>query len=320
MFEPFASRLFGRHQEFARPYRAVIFDVETTGLNPEQDRVVEIGCLELLDHLPTGRFFQRYVNPGKKSQGSARNVHGLSSTLLSYFPPFVDIVGSLKEFINGYPLVAHNAQFDIGFLSEELNRCRYSGISSVNVIDTLELARKYSEYGNSLEALCRERFNLKIDLLDAPHHGAMRDCILLAMIYPRLLGKKQYSLEPSFERLQFPIDRTFVPPYEKKMYQIFVPHIRLSTAVETNFAFQFASYSDPILKLDREEVIGDFESGKIMIGVLPSDITIALNKANMFNMVWPRLRKIFSASGVMVIDFQLIGPKAKRDDFLSCWP
>jgi DNA polymerase III subunit epsilon len=173
--------------------REVVLDTETTGLDVSQGhRIVEIACLELLHHVPTGRKWQKYVNPGRDIPQDALDVHGLTREFLSQHPSFAEIVDDLLTFIGDDPLVSHNAEFDLAFLNAELRRLPRAPIPE-NCIDTLALARRrFPGAPASLDALCR-RFG--IDLSARAKHGAEVDCELLAAVYLELLGGRQPGLD-----------------------------------------------------------------------------------------------------------------------------
>jgi DNA polymerase III subunit epsilon len=173
--------------------REIVLDTETTGLDPAGGhRIVEIGCVELLNHLPTGRAFQCYVNPERSMPTDAFGVHGLSAAFLAHQPRFSEIVESLLEFFADSPLVIHNAAFDLAFLNAELRRLVRDEIPSDRTIDTVQMARrKYPGAPASLDALCRR---YQIDLADRMLHGALKDAQLLARVYLELRGGRQPGL------------------------------------------------------------------------------------------------------------------------------
>ena len=172
--------------------REIVLDTETTGLDPTAHRIVEIGCLELINHVSTGEAFQRYLNPECDMPSDAFDVHGLSSEFLSDKPLFAHIVGAFFDFIGDSPLVIHNAGFDIGFINAELDRIDRPGLEISRAIDTVELARrKQPGAPASLDALCR-RFG--IDNSGRGKHGALLDAELLADVYLELIGGRQPAL------------------------------------------------------------------------------------------------------------------------------
>ncbi|MDA0339516.1 MAG: DNA polymerase III subunit epsilon, partial [Proteobacteria bacterium] len=194
--------------------REIVLDTETTGLSPEQgDRVVEIGCIELVNHMPTGETYHTYVNPQRDMPVGAFNVHGLSEEFLSTKPLFADVAGAFLDFIGDAVLVAHNASFDMGFLNMELERVKKPVIPYHRVVDTLAIAKKkYPGAQNNLDALCR-RF--EVDNSDRELHGALLDSELLAEVYLELIGGRQPGLtlavnRRSAESLQ--ADRVKRPP------------------------------------------------------------------------------------------------------------
>ena len=140
--------------------REIVLDTETTGLSPDNgDRIVEIGCVELINHVPTQNTFQAYLNPEREMDAGAEKVHGLTNEFLSDKPKFIEIVDDFLNFIGDSKLVAHNADFDINFLNSELERVKRDKINNDRVIDTLKIARsKYPVARNSLDALCKRFF------------------------------------------------------------------------------------------------------------------------------------------------------------------
>lgn len=173
--------------------REVVLDTETTGLDPaEGHRIVEIACIELMHHVPTGRKFHCYVNPERSMPEDALAVHGITAEFLDGQPSFVAVVDHLLAFIGSDPLIIHNAEFDLAFLNAELSRLQRSPISC-SFVDTLALARlRFPGAPASLDALCR-RF--EIDLSQRVEHGAEIDCGLLAAVYLELLGGRQPALD-----------------------------------------------------------------------------------------------------------------------------
>jgi DNA polymerase-3 subunit epsilon len=173
--------------------REIIFDTETTGLDPYQgDRLVEIGCVELVNGFPSGKTFHAYLNPERDVPEQAFAVHGLSTEFLKDKPLFADICEELLAFVADAPLVAHNAMFDLGFLNAELERCKKMLLQRDRLVDTLMLARRrYPAGPNSLDHLC-QRFS--IDASRRTKHGALLDAELLAEVYVELTGKRQARL------------------------------------------------------------------------------------------------------------------------------
>lgn len=173
--------------------REIVLDTETTGLDPgEGHRIVEIACIELVHHVPTGHKFHRYVNPERDMPEEALAVHGITAEFLANQAPFAAIADELLAFIGSDRLVIHNAEFDLAFLNAELARLQREPVSSA-FVDTLGLARlRFPGAPASLDALCR-RFD--IDLSDRVEHGAEIDCGLLAAVYLELLGGRQPGLD-----------------------------------------------------------------------------------------------------------------------------
>jgi DNA polymerase-3 subunit epsilon len=174
--------------------REIVLDTETTGLDPASGhRIVEIACLELINHLPSGRKFQSYLNPDRDMPEDALAVHGLTAAFLADKPRFGDIVAELLAFIESAPLVIHNAEFDMRFLNAELARIEQATLASNQAVDTLMLARrKFPGSPNSLDALCK-RFN--IDNSARNLHGALLDAELLAEVYLELIGGRQAGFD-----------------------------------------------------------------------------------------------------------------------------
>jgi len=170
--------------------REIVVDTETTGLDPNAGhRVVEIACIELLNHVPTGRHFWKYVNPERDIPAEAYAVHGLSEAFLADHPVFAELAEDLLRFIRDDTLVIHNAAFDIGFLNAELARIERAAIPLTRAVDTVQLARsKFPGAQASLDALCR-RF--EIDNSARTKHGALLDAELLAEVYLELIGGRQ---------------------------------------------------------------------------------------------------------------------------------
>jgi len=173
--------------------RQVFLDTETTGLSPESgDRVIEIGCVELVNQFPTGRTFHAYVNPQRSVSQGAFNVHGLSEAFLADKPVFAAVAEPLLEFVGDGRLVIHNAGFDIAFLNAEFARTGHPALDMMRVVDTLSLARrKHPGAPNNLDALCA-RYG--IDNSRRTKHGALLDAELLAEVYVELTGKRQARL------------------------------------------------------------------------------------------------------------------------------
>src|ERR1700674_307888 len=173
--------------------REIVLDTETTGLDPFQgDRLVEIGCIELLNRIPTGQSFHRYVNPERDMPTSAFEVHGLSGDFLKDKPRFCEVADELLDFITDAPLIIHNAAFDIGFLNAELERAGKPPLTRERVVDTLLLARRKHPAGpNRLDDLCA-RYG--IDNSRRTRHGALLDAEILAEVYIELIGARQAQL------------------------------------------------------------------------------------------------------------------------------
>lgn len=173
--------------------REIVLDTETTGFDPETgDRIVEIGCVEIFNQIPTGKTWHTYLNPERDMPQSAFEVHGLSREFLEDKPLFGAIVDNFLEFIGEADLIIHNATFDIGFLNAEMDVVSAGSLSMTRVVDTLALARRKNPAGpNSLDALCR-RFG--VDNSGRTLHGALLDAELLAEVYLELKGGRQAGL------------------------------------------------------------------------------------------------------------------------------
>ena len=179
--------------------REVVLDTETTGLSPKSgDRIVEIGCVELVNHLPTGQYFHEYINPERDMPEQAQAVHGLSEEFLSDKPVFAAVCEAFDEFIGDSQLIIHNAEFDMGFLNAERERLDFQPLPMDRAIDTVQMARqKFSGSQANLDALCR-RFS--IDNSDRSLHGALKDAKLLAEAYLELIGGCQQGMELAAEK------------------------------------------------------------------------------------------------------------------------
>lgn len=197
--------------------REVVLDTETTGLDPKDGhRVVEIGCIELLNQVPTGRTYQSYVNPERSMPTDALEVHGLSEAFLGEQPVFAKVAEAFLAFVEASPLVIHNARFDLGFLNAELARIDRPPLPEERAIDTVELARrKFPGAPANLDALCR-RFG--IDNSSRAKHGALLDAELLSEVYLELQGGRQPGLglnqAAAAERLEASVERAARPPRE----------------------------------------------------------------------------------------------------------
>ena len=182
--------------------REIVLDTETTGFDPEAGhRMVEIGCIELMNLVPTGRTFHRYVNPERDMPEDAFRVHGLSGEFLAKHGLFASVAEELIAFLGDAPIVAHNAGFDMRFVNAELVRCGHPPLDPARAIDTVQIARKkFPGAPASLDALCR-RF--EVDNSRRTKHGALLDAELLAEVYLALRGGRQVglTLEPEAEVL-----------------------------------------------------------------------------------------------------------------------
>ncbi|HEX6218734.1 MAG TPA: DNA polymerase III subunit epsilon [Sphingomicrobium sp.] len=215
--------------------REIVFDTETTGLNPAGgDRLVEIGCVEMVNRVETGRHYHAYFNPERAMPSEAEAVHGLSSIFLSDKPMFAEKAEELLDFIGESPLVAHNASFDFGFLNHELERCGRSPVCTTRMVDTLVLARtRHPGAKHSLDALCT-RFG--VDRSMRVKHGALLDAQLLAQVYVELTGGRQIGLGLVAETAQVAVEvnSTTVTIREPRPAR---PHLPAAEELERHRAF-----------------------------------------------------------------------------------
>jgi len=174
--------------------REIVLDTETTGLDPNTgDRIIEIGCVELIDHMPSGEIYQQYINPERDIPAESFRIHGLSEAFLADYPGFAEIVDRFLEFIGDDKLVIHNAAFDIKFINAELERLGFATLPITRAIDTVQIARtRHPGASASLDDLCR-RFG--IDNTSRTLHGALLDSSLLSEVYLDLIGAR----EPGFD-------------------------------------------------------------------------------------------------------------------------
>jgi len=179
--------------------REIVLDTETTGLSPASgDRVVEIGCIELINHMPTSQHYHQYINPERPMPEEAFRIHGLGDDFLKDQPVMAEIIDGFLEFIGDDPLVIHNAEFDMRFLNAELERLNRPQMPMKRAIDTVRMARrKFPGAPASLDALCK-RF--EIDNSSRALHGALLDAELLAEVYLELTGGRQPDLELAAEK------------------------------------------------------------------------------------------------------------------------
>jgi DNA polymerase-3 subunit epsilon len=173
--------------------REIVLDTETTGLDPAKNRIVEIACVELVNHVPTGRNFQKYLNPEMEISAEAASVHGITNADVAGAPLFAEIAAEFLDFAGEAKLVIHNAEFDMGFINAELARAGFPPLPKSRAIDTVHLARrKFPGAPASLDALCK-RF--EIDNSHRALHGALLDADLLAQVYLELIGGRQARME-----------------------------------------------------------------------------------------------------------------------------
>ncbi len=189
--------------------REIVFDTETTGFHPEEgDKLVEIGAVELLNHVPTGVQFHQYINPERDMPEDAFKVHGLSTEFLKDFPTFKDVAKDWLDFVGDAKLVAHNASFDMKFVNFELKGLGYEELSWDRVVDTLEIARKLFPGARvNLDALCR-RYG--VDNTSRTLHGALLDAQLLAEVYLEMLGGQEPSMLMEEKKISKHSDADFI--------------------------------------------------------------------------------------------------------------
>lgn len=182
--------------------REIVLDTETTGLDARRgDRLIELGCVELINHFPSGREFHRFLNPETRDvHPDAFAIHGISTEFLRDKPPFREVVDEFLDFLGEDTLVIHNASFDIGFINMELELLKRPPLSMTRVIDTLQLARRKHPGGpNTLDALCKR---YSIDSSKRDKHGAIVDSLLLAEVYIEMTGTRQATLVLAAEQSQ----------------------------------------------------------------------------------------------------------------------
>ncbi len=199
--------------------RQIVLDTETTGLSPENgDRIVEIGCIELINFVPTSNTFHKYINPDRRMSEGAFKVSGISDEFLSDKPKFNEIYKDFLNFISDSALIAHNAQFDVGFLNSELSKIENDFSLSNEIIDTLALAKKkYPGAQASLDALCK-RF--EIDTSKREKHGALLDSYLLVEVYIELIGGKQTSFTLSNKSKTLDNSKKIISNYNHRKFNI----------------------------------------------------------------------------------------------------
>jgi DNA polymerase-3 subunit epsilon len=218
--------------------REIVFDTETTGLSPaDGHRLVEIGCVELVNRIETGRTYHVYLNPERAMPPEAEAVHGLSALFLADKPRFAEVVDDFLAFIGKDPLVAHNAMFDMGFINAELKRCGKPPIFAERATDTLAIARsKFPGAKHSLDALC-QRYD--IDRSMRVHHGALLDAQLLAQVYVELTGGRQIGFDLAEDAAVAAVEAT------AREYREPRPHAASAEELARHAAF-IAKLKDPV--------------------------------------------------------------------------
>ena len=223
--------------------REIVLDTETTGLDPKLGhRIVEIGAVELINHIPTDNTYHCYINPERDVDQGAFEVHGLSTQFLSQFETFGNVVDEFNAFIKGDPIIIHNAPFDIGFLNSELLAIGRNAIDENRIIDTLPMARqKFPGAQVNLNALCR-KYN--IDNSHRDLHGALVDADLLASVYLELIGGKQPGLGLANERKKQSITEPIVQ--KERVKRVFAVN---ETELEAHSRL-LDSLANPIWRID----------------------------------------------------------------------
>jgi DNA polymerase-3 subunit epsilon len=224
--------------------REIVFDTETTGLSPaDGHRLVEIGCIELVNRVETGRDFHCYINPERSMPAEAEAVHGLSATFLSDKPLFQHVVADFLDFIGDSPLVAHNANFDFGFLNAELQACGHPPVSLTRMIDTLAIARtRHPGAKHSLDALC-SRFG--VDRSQRVKHGALLDAQLLAQVYVELRGGRQIGFSLAEAASATMLEASLIAVPIERLFRPARPH-RASDAELARHAVFVSTLVDPL--------------------------------------------------------------------------
>lgn len=215
--------------------REIIFDTETTGLDPRSgDRLVEIGCIEMVNRVPTGEVFHAYFNPDRDMPAAAEAVHGLSASFLADKPRFHERAAEFLEFIGDANLVAHNAGFDFGFINMELEACGLDPVSKTRMVDTVALAKvRHPGAKLSLDALCT-RYG--IDRSHRTKHGALLDAELLAQVYVELTGGRQIGLSLAAETTQNLV-ATVAAPVRERTFRPARPHRASEAELAAHAAF-----------------------------------------------------------------------------------
>ena len=214
--------------------REIIFDTETTGLDPQRgDRMVEIGCIEMVNRVATGRTFHAYFNPDRNMPAEAEAVHGLSEAFLADKPRFTERAAELLAFIEDSPLIAHNAGFDFGFLNAELTMCGLDIVCRTRMVDTVAIARtRHPGAKLSLDALCT-RYG--IDRSHRTKHGALLDAELLAQVYVELRGGRQIGLELAADRREELV--SVVTVRTDRVFRPARPHVASEAELAAHAAF-----------------------------------------------------------------------------------
>ena len=215
--------------------REIVFDTETTGLDPRSgDRIVEIGCIEMVNRVATGRTYHCYFNPDRDMPAGAEAVHGLSIGFLSDKPRFHERAGEILEFIGDSHLVAHNAGFDFGFLNTELESCGLVPVCRTRMVDTVALAKvRHPGAKLSLDALCT-RYG--IDRSHRTRHGALLDAELLAQVYVELTGGRQIGLELAADAADALVV-TVASAVRQRIFRTARPHSPSETELAAHAAF-----------------------------------------------------------------------------------
>ncbi|MBL4589709.1 MAG: DNA polymerase III subunit epsilon [Alphaproteobacteria bacterium] len=225
--------------------REIVLDTETTGFDPEKgDRIIEIGCLEVENHVPTGKTYWQYINCERDVPEEAVAVHGITTEFLKDKPVFGEIVGDFLDFIGDSPMVIHNAEFDIKFLNHELKQLGFPQFKLKDAVDTLKIARKkFPGSPANLDALCR-RFG--IDNTAREYHGALLDAQLLAEVYLELNGGRQHGLAIDAEAKDGVLDATGGAKAERNFREARV--FEISKEEQKSHTEMLESLTNPIWK------------------------------------------------------------------------
>ena len=225
--------------------KEIILDTETTGLNPlDGHKIIEIGAIELIDHVKTGNYYHSYINPEREIPEASQKIHNISNDMVKNKPVFKKIIQDFLNFIKFDSIIIHNAEFDLRFLNYELNRHGSADIKN-NIIDTLLLAKsKYPGSSVSLDSLCK-KFNIDLKKREEKGHGALLDCYLLSDVYLEMLGGKQPNLNLKSD------NRKNTEFYEDQENNIFIRKKKIMPRLNSNILINHQEF---IRKINCEEI------------------------------------------------------------------